>query len=162
MVKGEGATAKLESSFHKAVKKVSLDIEDMKFNTAIATLMSLINEIYECGSLTKEELGIFVRLLCPFAPHIAEEIWESLGNKELCATAKWPEWDESKTVDSTVEIAVQVSGKLKFTKELPADTSKDDAIALVKADERMKPFLEGKTIIKEISVPGKIVNIVVK
>ncbi len=162
MVKGEGATAKLESSFHKAVKKVSLDIEDMKFNTAIATLMSLINEIYDCGSLTKDELGVFVRLLSPFAPHIAEEIWESLGNKELCAIAKWPEWDEAKTVDSTVEIAVQVSGKLKFTKEIPADTSKEDAIALVKEDERMKPFLEGKTIVKEISVPGKIVNIVVR
>ncbi len=162
MVKGEGATAKLESSFHKTVKKVSLDIEDMKFNTAIATLMSLINEIYECGSLTKDELGVFVRLLCPFAPHISEEIWESLGNKGLCAVSEWPAWDESKTVDSTVEIAVQVSGKLKFTKEIPADTSKDDAIALVKADERMKPFLEGKTIVKEISVPGKIVNIVVK
>ncbi len=162
MVKGEGATAKLESSFHKTVKKVSLDIEDMKFNTAIATLMSLINEIYECGSLTKDELGVFVRLLCPFAPHISEEIWESLGNKGLCAVSEWPAWDESKTIDSTVEIAVQVSGKLKFTKEIPADTSKDDAIALVKADERMKPFLEGKTIVKEISVPGKIVNIVVK
>ncbi len=162
MVKGEGATAKLESSFHKAIKKVSLDIEDMKFNTAIATLMSLINEIYDCGSFTKDELGAFVRLLSPFAPHIAEEIWESLGNKELCAVAAWPEWDEAKTVDSTVEIAVQVSGKLKFTKEIPADTSKEDAIALVKADERMKPFLEGKTIVKEISVPGKIVNIVVR
>ncbi len=162
MAKGEGVTAKLETSFHKTIKKVSCDIEDMKFNTAIATLMSLINEIYENGSLTRDELGIFVRLLCPFAPHLCEEIWETLGNKTLCALAGWPEWDEAKTVDSMIEIAVQVSGKLKFTKEIPADTSKDDAIALVKADERMAQYLEGKTIVKEISVPGKIVNIVVR
>ncbi len=162
MAKGSGVTAKLESAFHKTVKKVSLDIEEMKFNTAIATLMSLINEIYDCGELTNDELGIFVRLLCPFAPHLSEEIWEALGNKELCALAAWPEWDDAKTVDSTVEIAVQVSGKLKFTKEIPVDTSKDDAIALVKADERMAQFLEGKTIVKEISVPNKIVNIVVR
>ena len=162
MASGSGATAKLESAFHKTIKKVSTDIEEMKFNTAIATLMSLINDIYEHGSLTNDELGIFARMLCPFAPHLCEEIWESLGNTGLCALASWPEWDEAKTVDSTVEIAVQVSGKLKFTKEIPADTSKEDAIALVKADERMAQYLEGKTIVKEISVPGKIVNIVVR
>ncbi len=162
MISGDGVTAKLETSFHKTVKKVSTDIEEMKFNTAIATLMSLINEIYECGSLTRDELSVFVRLLCPFAPHLCEEIWEMLAGKGLCALAAWPEWDEAKTVDSTVEIAVQVSGKLKFTKEIPADTSKEDAITLVKADERMAQYLEGKTIVKEISVPGKIVNIVVR
>ena len=134
----------------------------MKFNTAIAALMTLINEIYDCGSLTKDELGIFVRLLCPFAPHLSEEIWQVLGHDELCAVAKWPEWDDEKTVDATVEIAVQVCGKLKFTKEIPMNTSKEDAIALVKADERITPFIEGKTIVKEISVPNKIVNIVVK
>jgi len=162
MAKGSGATAKLETSFHKTIKKVSSDIEEMKFNTAIAALMSLINEIYDCGTLTADELGIYARLLYPFAPHLCEEIWETLGNKGFCAVAEWPSYDEAKTVDSTVEIAVQVCGKLKFTKQIPADTSKDDAIALVKADERMTPFLEGKTIVKEISVPGKIVNIVVR
>ena len=162
MAKGEGVTAKLETSFHKTVKKVSGDIEDMKFNTAIAAMMSLINEIYEVGSLTKDELGIFVRLLCPFAPHISEEIWEMLGNKGLCALAEWPKWDEAKTVDSTVEIAVQLNGKLKFTAMIPAGTSREDAVAIVKADERMAALLEGKTIVKEISVPGKIVNIVVR
>ncbi len=159
---GSGATAKLETAFHKAIKKVSLDIEEMKFNTAIATLMSLINDIYDNGSLTKDELGIFARLLYPFAPHICEEIWESLGNSALCAISEWPKWDEAKTVDSTVEIAVQLCGKLKFTLEIPAGTGKDEAIALVKADERMAALLEGKTIVKEISVPGKIVNIVVR
>ena len=162
MAKGEGATAKLESSFHKTIKKVSADIEDMKFNTAIAALMSLINEIYECGTLTNDELGIFARLLYPFAPHLCEEIWESLGNKALCAVSEWPSYDEAKTVDSTVEIAVQLNGKLKFTAMIPAGTSKEDAVAIVKADERMIPLLEGKTIVKEISVPGKIVNIVVR
>ncbi len=162
MANGTGATAKLEASFHKTIKKVAQDIEEMKFNTAIAALMSLINEIYDAGSLTKDELGVFARLLCPFAPHLCEEIWESLGNTELCALAEWPEHDEAKTIDSTVEIAVQISGKLKFTKIIPMNTSREDAIALVKADERMIPFLDGKTIVKEISVPNKIVNIVVK
>ncbi len=159
---GNGATAKLETAFHKAIKKVSLDIEEMKFNTAIATLMSLINDIYDNGSLTTDELGIFARLLYPFAPHLCEEIWESLGNSALCAISEWPKWDEAKTVDSTVEIAVQLCGKLKFTMAIPAGTGKDEAIALVKADERMASLLEGKTIVKEISVPGKIVNIVVR
>jgi len=161
MVKGEGVTAKLESAFHKTIKKVSTDIEEMKFNTAVAAMMSLINEIYEVGTLTKDELGIFVRLLCPYAPHLCEEIWETIGDG-MCALAAWPEWDEAKTVDSTVEIAVQVSGKLKFTKEIPLNTGKDEAIALVKADERMAQYLDGKTIVKEISVPNKIVNIVVR
>ncbi|MCI8386915.1 MAG: leucine--tRNA ligase [Clostridiales bacterium] len=162
IAKGKGATPKLESAFHKTVKKVSQDIEDMKFNTAIAAMMSLINEIYDGGSLTEDELGVFVRILSPFAPHISEEMWAGLGNDTLCAISEWPKYDESKTVDSTVEIAVQVSGKLKFTKEIPLNTAKDDAIAMVKEDDRMKPFLEGKTIVKEISVPNKIVNIVVR
>ena len=155
-------TPKLESAFHKTIKKVSEDIEDMKYNTAIAAMMTLINDIYDHGSLTRDELSVFVRLLCPFAPHLCEEIWQQLGGEGFCSLASWPEHDEAKCVDSTVEIAVQVSGKLKFTKEIPLDTPRDEAIALVKADDQMKPYLEGKTIVKEISVPNKIVNIVVK
>ncbi len=162
IARGEGVTPELETAFHKTVKKVSLDIEDMKFNTAIAAMMTLINDIYAHGSLTKTELKTFVRLLSPFAPHVAEEMWEELGGKGYCSLANWPEWDESKTVDSTVEIPVQICGKLKFTIDLPADMGKDDAIAAAKADDRIKPFIEGKTIIKEICVPGKIINIVVK
>ncbi len=162
IAKGKGATPKLESSFHKTIKKVSQDIEDMKFNTAIASLMSLINEIYDVGSLTEDELGVFARLLGPFAPHLCEEIWQNLGNDTLIAVAAWPEYDEAKTVDATVEIAVQLSGKLKFTMEIPLNTSKEDAVALVKEDARMKALLEGKTIVKEISVPNKIVNIVAR
>ncbi|MBR5538963.1 MAG: class I tRNA ligase family protein, partial [Clostridia bacterium] len=159
---GSGVTAKLEASFHKTIKKVSEDIEDMKFNTAIAAMMSLINEIYDAGTLTQDELGIFVRLLCPYAPHLSEEIWQSLGNKELCALSPWPTYDESKTVDSTIEIALQVNGKLRGTVMVAKDISKDDLLAVAKNDEKVAAMIDGKTIVKEIVVPGKIVNIVVK
>lgn len=162
LLAGKGETPALAKSFHKTVKKVTEDIESMKFNTAIAAMMSLINEIYEAGTLTREELGVFVRLLCPFAPHICEEIWESLGEKKLCSLSPWPEYDESKTVDNTVEVAVQVNGKLRATVELPMNCPASEAIAKAKADERVLPFIEGKTIVKEISVPNRIVNIVVK
>jgi leucyl-tRNA synthetase len=161
-VKGAGSTDGMESAFHKTIKKVTLDIEDLKFNTAIAQLMTLLNEIEAKGSLTKDELEIFVRLLSPFAPHLCEEIWSNLGNKGLIALAQWPEYDEAKTVDSVIEIAVQFNGKLKGTITLPADVTKDGAFEAVKGDERFTPFLDGKTIVKEIFVPGKIVNIVVK
>jgi len=162
LLSGKGETPALAKSFHKTVKKVTEDIESMKFNTAIAAMMSLINEIYEAGSLTRDELGVFVRLLCPFAPHLCEEIWESLGEKKLCSLSPWPEYDESKTVDNTVEVAVQVNGKLRATVELPMNCPAPEAIAKAKADERVLPFIEGKTVIKEISVPNRIVNIVVK
>ena len=162
MAKGEGATPKLESSFHKTIKKVSRDIEEMKFNTAIAAMMTLINEIYEVGTLTKDELGIFARLLCPYAPHLCEEIWAELGNNDLCAVAPWPEYVEAKTIDSTVEIAMQVCGKFRGTISVPADSAKDDVIAAVKANDKVAASIEGKTIVKEIYVPNKLVNIVVK
>ncbi len=162
MVKGEGVTPKLETAFHKTVKKVSLDIEDLKFNTAIASMMALINEIYEVGSLTSDELKTLVRLICPFAPHLAEEMWEMLGGEGLCSLAAWPEWDESKTVDSTVEVAVQINGKVRGTVALPLNCPKDEAISLAKADPRIAAAIEGKTVVKEISVPNKIINIVVK
>ena len=162
LVKGEGVTAKLESAFHKTIKKVTSDIEEMKFNTAIATMMSLVNDIYDCGTLTKDEMLTFAKLLCPFAPHICEEIWESLGGEGFCSMANWPEYDEAKTVDSTVEVAVQINGKLKNTIMLPLNCPKDDAIAAAKADERIAAALEGKTIVKEIAVPNRIVNIVVR
>ena len=162
MVQGEGATPSLESSFHKTIKKVSRDIEEMKFNTAIAAMMSLINEIYDAGTLTKDELGIFARLLCPYAPHLCEEIWAFLGNKELCTVSPWPEYDEAKTIDSSVEIAMQVCGKFKGTITVPADSAKDDVIAAVKASEKVAAAIDGKTVVKEIFVPNKLVNIVVK
>ena len=162
MAKGSGVTEKLEVAFHKTIKKVSSDIEDMKFNTAIAAMMELVNDINACGALTVCEMKTLVRLLCPFAPHLCEEIWEKLGGEGFCSLAPWPEYDEAKTVDSSVEIAVQINGKLRSTILLPRDCPRDDAIAAAKADEKVIPFIEGKTIIKEIAVPNKIVNIVVK
>ncbi len=162
MVSGSGVTPRLESAFHKTIKKVSQDIEEMKFNTAIAAMMTLINEISDVGSLTADELGIFARLLCPFAPHLCEEIWESLGNKELCALAVWPEYDEAKTVDSTVEIAVQINGKVRAKLMVPSNATKEELLAAAKADAIVAAQIAGKTIVKEIAVPGKLVNIAVK
>ncbi len=162
MIKGEGATPKLESLFHKTLKKVTLDIEDMKFNTAIAAMMTLLNSVYDNGSLTKDELKMFVQMLSPFAPHLCEEIWEQLGETELCSLSSWPEYDEAKTVDSTVEIVVQINGKVKSRLNIAADISADDAIAAAKADEKIAAEIAGKTVIKEIYVPKKLVNIVAK
>ena len=162
IAKGSGATPELESSFHKTVKKVSDDIEEMKFNTGIAALMTLINEIYDHGSLTVDELKTFVSLLCPYAPHLCEEIWEKCGGKGLLSLGEWPEFDEAKTVDETVEIAVQICGKLRATITIPRDADKDEAIAAAKADARVAEQLAGKNIVKEIYVPGRIVNIVAK
>ena len=162
MAKGSGVTEKLEVPFNKTVKKVSSDIEEMKFNTAIAAMMELVNEINACGSLTLDELMILVRLLCPFAPHLCEEIWESKGGEGFCSLAPWPTYDEAKTVDASVEIAVQINGKLRSTILLPRDCPKDDAIAAAKADEKIMPLIEGKMIVKEIAVPNKIVNIVIR
>ena len=162
IAKGEGVTPKLETAFHKTVKKVSLDIEDLKFNTAIASMMTLLNDIAAVGTLTRDELMTLIRILSPFAPHLTEELWEMMGGKGLCSLAKWPEWDENKTVDSTVEVAVQINGKVRGTVALPFNCPKDEAIAMAKADEKIAAAIEGKTVIKEISVPNKIINIVVK
>ena len=162
LVRDTGATPSLESAFHKTVKKVTDDIEDMKFNTAIAAMMGLLNDIYENGSLTRDELVTFISLLCPFAPHLCEEIWEGLGGKGFLSLAPWPEYDESKTVDDEIEIAVQICGKLRATIKIPRTLPKDEAIAAAKADEKIAALLAGKQIVKEIYVPGKIVNIVVK
>ena len=162
MVKGEGVTPSLEVSFHKTIKKVTEDIDNMKFNTAIAAMMSLLNEISDAGTLTKDEAKTYVTLLCPFAPHLCEELWEYFGGEGFCSYAKWPEYDEAKTVDSTVEIGVQINGKMRGTITIPKDCDKDTAMAAVKTNERIAELITGKTIIKEIFVPGKIFNIVVK
>ncbi len=162
IAKGTGVTPELESAFHKTIKKVSSDIEEMKFNTGIAAMMALINDIYDHGALTTDELKTFVSLLCPYAPHLCEEIWESLGGKGLLALSAWPEYDEAKTVDATIEIAVQICGKLKGTITIAADADQATAIAAAKTDEKIAAALEGKNIVKEIYVPGKIVNIVAK
>ncbi|MBQ8261148.1 MAG: leucine--tRNA ligase [Lachnospiraceae bacterium] len=151
-----------ESKFHKTIKKVTNDIEDMKFNTAIASLMTLLNDITAAGAISKEDLGIFAKLLCPFAPHVAEEIWEVLGNDGFISMAKWPEYDEAKTIDASVEIGVQVNGKLKGTIVIPTGCEKDKVLEIAKADEKVKAAIDGKALVKEIYVPNKIVNFVVK
>ena len=162
LIKGEGVTPKLESAFHKTIKKVTSDIEEMKFNTAIATMMALVNDIYDLGTITKDEMMTFAKLLCPFAPHVCEEIWESLGGEGFCSMAKWPEYDEAKTVDDTVELPVQVNGKVKSTVTVPKDADKETVLSAARSDEKVILAIEGKTVIKEIVVPGKIINIVVK
>ncbi|MCR4682196.1 MAG: leucine--tRNA ligase [Clostridiales bacterium] len=162
LARGNGSTPELETSFHKTVKKVTDDIEAMKFNTAIAALMGLINEIFAVGHLTRDELLTFIKLLCPIAPHLCEEINEKLGGKTLLSLSAWPEYDEAKTVDETVEVAVQFNGKLKGTVMLPKDCPREEAVAAVRADSRFASMLEGKTVIKEIAVPNRIVNFVVR
>jgi len=159
---GDGYSKELESAFHKTVKKVSSDIESLKYNTAIAALMTLINEIYNKGSITKGELKTFITLLNPFAPHITEEMWEIAGFDGMLNQTSWPTYDEAKTVDATVEIAIQVNGKLRGTLVIPAGDSKDNVLSAVKADERIAANIEGKTIVNEIYVPNKLANIVVK
>ena len=162
IAEGNGTTKKLESIMNKTVKKVSQDIEDMKFNTAIAAMMTCLNEINDVGTLTKDELSVFIRLLCPFAPHLCEEMWEQLGGEGLCSTAKWPDYDESKCVDDEIEIAVQVNGRVRDRFTVPADIEASDAIARAKELDKVKEFTDGMAFIKELYVPGKLVNLVVK
>ncbi len=162
IAEGTGTTKKLESIMNKTVKKVSQDIEDMKFNTAIAAMMTCLNEINDVGTLTKDELSVFIRLLCPFAPHLCEEMWEQLGGEGLCSTAKWPDYDESKCVDDEIEIAVQVNGRVRDRFTVPADIEAADAIARAKELDKVKEFTDGMAFIKELYVPGKLVNLVVK
>ena len=159
---GSGETPCLASSFHKTVKKVSDDIEAMKFNTAIAALMKLLNEISDHGALTVDELKTFITLLNPFAPHITEEMWEALGGKGLLSLAAWPEYDPAKTVDETVEVAVQVNGKVRAVVSLPTEAAPEVALTTAKADPRVQPYLDGKTVVREITVPNKLINFVVR
>ena len=162
IAEGTGTTKKLESIMNKTVKKVSQDIEDMKFNTAIAAMMTCLNEINDVGTLTKDELSVFIRLLCPFAPHLCEEMWEHLGEDGLCSTAQWPDYDESKCVDDEIEIAVQVNGRVRDRFTVPADIEAADAIARAKELDKVREFTDGMAFIKELYVPGKLVNLVVK
>ena len=163
LVKDGGIRASLETPFHKTIKKVGEDIENLKFNTAIAALMSLINDIYDSGSITSEELKVFTILLNPFAPHVTEEVWSlnKLGEEMVCQQ-QWPAYDENKCKDETIEIVVQVNGKVRGKLSMPADVAKDAAVAAAKADEKICAAIGGKTILKEIYVPGKLVNLVVK
>ncbi len=149
----------LETKMHQTIKKVSTDYENLKYNTGIAALMSLINDFYKAGQVTKEEFKTFLILLNPVAPHITEELWELQGYDGRLYQTAWPVWDEARTVEAVIEVAVQVNGKLRATVKLPADVDKDTAIAAGK--EAVADRLTGN-IVKEIYVPGKIINIVCK
>ena len=159
---GDEYSAKLETAFHKTVKKVTEDLETLKYNTAIAALMTLLNEIGDAGSITKKELKTFITLLNPIAPHVTEEINEKLGSTEMLAVTAWPTYDPAKCVDAEIEIAVQINGKVKGRVTVPSDTEADDAVAAAKENADVKAAINGKTIVKELYVKGRLVNIVVK
>ena len=163
LIDGDAIRPELECAFHKTIKKVGEDIENIKFNTAIAALMALMNDISAVGNINKKEYAIFTILLNPFAPHITEEVWEgcSLGDG-IVAEQSWPNFDESKCKEEQIEIVVQVNGKIKAKLMIPADAEQSEAISLAKADENVKKAVDGMNIIKEIYVKGRLVNIVVK
>lgn len=159
---GDEYSKELESAFHKTIKKVSEDIEGMKFNTAIAALMTLLNDIYAKGSINKAELKTYVTLLNPFAPHITEEIWEAQGFGGMLADGHWVDYDEAKCVDDEIEIVAQINGKVRAKLMIPAEIDSAEAIALAKKDPVIAAAIDGKNIVKELYVKGRLVNIVVK
>ena len=152
----------LRSKMHKTIKKVSEDIEAMKFNTAIAAMMTLLNDIYDAGSITKKEFRDLLILLYPFAPHISEELYQVIGCEGVLSEQEWVTYDEALCVDDMIEIVVQINGKVKAKLEIPADAEKDDVLAQAAVDAKIKEATAGKTIIKQIYVPKKLVNFVVK
>ena len=162
VVDGDDYSSELESDFHRTIQKVTSDIEELKMNTAIAALMSLLNDIYAKKTITRGELKTFITLLNPFAPHITEEMWVMAGFEGMLNEAKWPQFDEAKCVVASIEIVAQINGKIKAKLEVPAEITAADAIALAKAESAVAAAMEGKTVVKELYVPGKLVNIVVK
>ncbi|MEE3492014.1 leucine--tRNA ligase [Ruminococcus sp.] len=163
LIDGDTIRPELEKDFHKTIKKVGGDIENIKFNTAIAALMALINTIYANGKINKKELSVFAILLNPFAPHVTEEVWEACGLGDgILAEAQWPEYDENKCVDDTIEIVAQVNGKIKAKLNIAADAAQEDVLAQAKAEQKVADAINGMTIVKEIYIKGRLVNIVVK
>ncbi|MEI7885383.1 MAG: leucine--tRNA ligase [Clostridia bacterium] len=160
--KNKGYSKELEASVHKTIKKVSNDFESLKYNTAISAMMSLLNEFTDNGSITTDEFKTFLLLLNPVAPHITEELWEKLAHPGYIFQQQWPVWDESKTIDDVIEIGVQISGKVRSTVLIPRIAKQAEAEKIVKSDEKIQEWIKDKTIVKEIYVPGKIYNIVVK
>ncbi|HAN22051.1 MAG: leucine--tRNA ligase [Clostridiales bacterium GWF2_36_10] len=152
----------LERELHLTIKKVTSDIEDMKFNTSIAAMMSLINEIYTKGSIDKESLMTFTVILCPFAPHICEEMWQNLGGKGLCSLAAWPQYNEEKIKVSEVEIAIQINGKLKGAVTVPSSCDEATAFSAIEKTGKLALYTDGKAIVKKIYITDRIFNIVVK
>ncbi len=162
IAEGEGSTPELEKHIHKLIKKVTNDIDSMKFNTAIAAMMATINTVYEVGKITKTELKTLATVLAPFAPHVAEEVYSVLGGEGLVSLAKWPEYDEAKCIDDEVEMPVQINGKVKGRVKVPKTADNAQVLAAAKSDSAVAQAIDGKYIVKEIAVPGKIITIVVK
>ena len=162
LLPGDGVRPQTEAAVHKAIRKVGDDIEGLKFNTAIAAMMTLVNELTAAGGATREEYRILLILLNPFAPHMTEELWELCGFGGQLSQTAWPVYDESKCREDTVEIAVQINGKVRSRVTIPADADAAAAIAAAKADEKIAPALEGMATVKELYVPGKLVNLVVR
>ena len=158
----EPASQEMETKIHQTIKKVSADIEAMKFNTAIAALMTLINDLYTVKKITRDDLIIIIKLLCPFAPHMCEEIWEQIGGEGYLSLSEWPKYEEAKTVEATAEIGVQINGKVRATISYPNGSDKNTVLSIAKEDSRIASLLDGKNIVKEIYVPNKILNFVVK
>lgn len=162
LTEGDGYSKELESAFHKTIKKVSEDIEGMKFNTAIAALMTLLNDIYNKGSINNAELKTFVTLLNPFAPHVTEEIWAAQNYGGMLADGHWVDFDEAKCIDDEIEIVAQINGKVRAKLMIPAEIDSAEAIELAKKDPAISAAIEGKNVVKELYVKGRLVNIVVK
>lgn len=159
---GEAYRPAMETAFHKTVKKVSTDIEELKFNTAVAAMMSLLNDIAAAGSINRGEMRTLLLLVYPFAPHIAEEIWQAQNFGGYVHEQEWPSWDENRCVDETIEIVLQINGKVRSKTTVPASADKERTLTAAKADAKLAAALEGKTIVKEIVVPGKLVNFVIR
>jgi len=162
VTEGDAYSAALESAMHRTIKKVTLDIDGLKMNTAIAALMALMNDIGAAGSINKAEFRTLLILLNPFAPHLTEELWEQMGFEGMLYETAWPEYDEAKCRQQEVEIAVQVNGKIRSRISVAADISDADALALAKAEEKVAAEIAGKTVVKELYIKGKLVNIVVR
>ena len=162
LVEGDEYSEKFEKMMHKAIQKVSNDIEEMKFNTSVATFMTMVNEFYKAKTINKAEYKTFLQLLNPFAPHMTEEIYERIGEKDTIANTKWPEYDEAKTIEDKIEIPVQINGKLKATISINRDADQDEIKQSVNTNETIQNAISGKNVVKEIYVKNKIYNIVVK
>jgi leucyl-tRNA synthetase len=162
IVDGEEYSKELETKMHQTIKKVSGDFENLKFNTAIAAMMSLVNDFYKAGKVTRGEFKTLLILMNPVASHMTEELWEMMNYGGRLYETTWPKWDEEKTVESTIEIAVQVNGKVKDTITVEKEEEQDSVKEKVFASDSVKAAVEGKNIVKEIYVKGRIYNIVVK
>jgi leucyl-tRNA synthetase len=158
----DGELPALEKIYHKSVKKITDDFEKLAFNTAISQMMIFVNAVYKEGKCPRAYAEGLIKMLSCICPHIGEEMWSLLGHNDTIAYEKWPEFDEAKTADDAVEVVIQINGKLRGKMSIPVDTPAAEAIALAKQDEAVATAIEGKTIVKEIAVPNKIVNIVVR